>query len=90
MAKKVPVRLCLGCREPKPKNELIRIVRSADGNIQLDLRGKLSGRGAYICRSVSCFEKAYKTKALERSLEVSIPKEVYDSVSAVLSQEENG
>ncbi len=90
MAKKVPVRLCLGCREPKLKNELIRIVRSADGSIQLDLKGKLSGRGAYICRRVSCFERAVKTKALERSLEVSIPKEVYDSVLAILNQEENG
>lgn len=90
MAKSIPVRLCLGCREPKQKKELIRIVRSSDGNIQLDLKGKLSGRGAYICRSVSCFEKACKSKALERSLGVSIPEDIYGSISAMLDSEKNG
>ena len=61
-----------------------------DGNIQLDLKGKLSGRGAYICRSVSCFEKACKSKALERSLGVSIPEDIYGSISAMLDSEKNG
>ncbi len=90
MAKSVPVRLCLGCREPKQKNELIRIVRSNDGSIQLDLKGKLSGRGAYICRNVSCFDKACKSKALERSLGVSIPEDICRSVCSVLDSNGNG
>ena len=90
MAKTVPVRLCLGCREPKPKIELLRVVRSNDGNIQVDLRGKLSGRGAYICRNRACFEKAYKSKALDRSLGVTIPADVYDSIKVFFEQSENG
>ena len=90
MAKKVPVRLCLGCREPRAKNEMLRIVRTAEGEIKLDARGKLSGRGAYICPSRACFDKARKSKALERSLEVSIPEEVYDSLSAAIEAVENG
>lgn len=90
MAKKVPVRLCLGCREPRAKNELLRIVRTAEGEITLDGRGKLSGRGAYICPSRACFEKARKSRALERSLEVSIPEDVYDSLSAAIEAVENG
>lgn len=87
MTKTKPIRLCLGCREPRPKNELIRIVRSADGNIQLDLKGKISGRGAYICRNVKCLERAYKSKSLERSLGVSIPSNVYLSISEILDKD---
>lgn len=90
MAKSVPVRLCLGCREPKPKNELLRVVRSNDGNIQVDLRRKLSGRGAYICRNRACFEKAYKSKALDRSLGVTIPADVYDSIKVFFDNSDNG
>ena len=90
MAKKVPVRLCLGCREPKAKNELIRIVRTNDGRIQIDLKGKLSGRGAYICKNRSCFDRAYKSKALDRSLGVTVPDDIYQSISCSFEIEDNG
>ena len=90
MAKKVPVRLCLGCREPRAKNEMLRIVRTAEGEIMLDRKGKLSGRGAYICPSRACFDKARKSKALERSLKVTIPDEIYDSLAAAIETAENG
>ena len=90
MAKKTPVRLCLGCREPRAKNEMLRIVRTAEGEIRLDTRGKLSGRGAYICPSRACFDKARRSRALERSLEVKIPDEIYDSLAASIDNTENG
>ena len=67
MEKKIPMRQCLGCREMKPKKELIRVVRSPEGNISLDFRGKASGRGAYVCPKSQCLKKAIKTKALERA-----------------------
>ena len=90
MAKKVPVRLCLGCREPRAKNELLRIVRTAEGEIKLDRKGKLSGRGAYICPSRACFDRARKSKAIERSLEVTIPEEIYDSLADAIENADNG
>ncbi len=90
MAKSAPVRLCLGCREPKLKIDLLRIVKTNDGNISLDMRGKLSGRGAYICRNRSCFDKAYRSKALDRSLGITIPAEVYDTISGYFDDIENG
>ena len=65
--KKIPMRMCLGCGEMKPKRELIRVVKSKEGDISLDLTGKKSGRGAYICKSVECFEKARKARKFERS-----------------------
>ena len=77
MQKKIPMRQCMGCRERKPKRELIRVVRGVDGIVSLDFSGKLNGRGAYICPDMDCLKKAQKSKALERSLEVSIPEEVY-------------
>ena len=64
--KKIPMRMCLGCGEMKPKRELIRVVKSKEGDISLDLTGKKSGRGAYICKSVECFEKARKARKFER------------------------
>ena len=76
--KKVPERRCVGCGESFPKKELIRIVREPDGNVTVDFRGKVSGRGAYICRSTDCLKKAEKTKRLSRSLEVEIPAEVME------------
>lgn len=76
MPKTIPIRQCMGCREQKPKNELIRVVRSPEGEVSLDLRGKKPGRGAYLCRSSACLKKAVKSRALERALEVSIPEEV--------------
>lgn len=78
--KKIPLRMCLGCNEMKPKAELIRVVKSPEGDISLDPIGKKNGRGAYICRSSECLEKAVKTKRLERSFSMAIPTEVYDSL----------
>ena len=78
MQKKIPMRQCLGCREMKPKKDLIRVGRSPEGTISLDFRGKASGRGAYLCRSGDCLKKAVKSKALERAFSAPIPSEVYD------------
>ena len=77
MQKKIPMRQCLGCREMKPKRELIRVVRSPEGAISLDFKGKASGRGAYVCPEMSCLKKAMKSKAIERAFETSIPEEIY-------------
>ena len=76
--KKIPMRQCLGCREHKPKKELIRVVRSPEGQVSLDFRGKAPGRGAYLCRDAACLKKAVKSRALERALSVPIPPEVFD------------
>lgn len=76
--KKVPMRQCIGCRQMKSKREMIRILKTADtGEIVVDAAGKKNGRGAYICRSAECFEKAYKTHGIERSLKCNIEPEVY-------------
>ena len=80
--KKIPMRQCTGCREHKPKRELIRVVRSPEGEVSLDFCGKSPGRGAYLCPSVDCLAKARKSKALERSLECQIPDEIYDRLSS--------
>ena len=77
MQTNIPQRQCMGCRERMDKRELIRVVRTPEGNVQLDFSGKLNGRGAYICPKAECLKKAQKSKALDRSLEVSIPEEVY-------------
>lgn len=82
MQKKLPMRQCLGCREMKPKRELIRVVRSPEGEISLDFRGKASGRGAYICPSPDCLKRAIKAKALERAFSAQIPAEIYDRLSS--------
>lgn len=76
-AKKVPLRRCLGCGESFPKKELIRVVREPDGNVTLDFRGKVNGRGAYLCRNTDCLKKAQKANRIARNLEVEIPEEVY-------------
>ena len=78
MQKKIPMRQCMGCRERREKREMIRVVRGTDGHVGLDFSGKLNGRGAYICPNMECLKKARKSKALDRSLEVEIPEEVYD------------
>lgn len=75
--KKVPIRLCLGCQEPKPKKDLIRIVRNREGDISLDKTGKKSGRGAYICPNRTCFNIARKTRRLEKSLGAKIDEQIY-------------
>ncbi|MFV0529497.1 MAG: RNase P modulator RnpM [Lachnospiraceae bacterium] len=77
---KIPMRQCVGCRQMKPKKELLRVVRTPQQEIVLDSTGKINGRGAYLCPSVECFEKARKSKGLERSLETAIPEEVYDKL----------
>ena len=78
MQKKIPQRQCMGCRERKPKRDMIRVVRGTDGVVSLDFGGKKNGRGAYICPDMECLKKAIRSKALDRSLEVTIPEEVYD------------
>ena len=79
MPKKIPMRQCLGCREMKPKNELIRVVRSPDGEqISLDFRGKAPGRGAYLCPNPACLKKAVRGRALERAFSTAIPQEIYE------------
>jgi uncharacterized protein len=78
--KKLPQRMCTGCMEMKPKKELIRIVRSKEGEISVDLIGKKPGRGAYICRNEECLAKAFKTKRLEKNLEVKISDEIYNKL----------
>jgi predicted RNA-binding protein YlxR (DUF448 family) len=78
--KKIPMRMCLGCQEMKPKKELIRVVKNKENEISIDFTGKKPGRGAYICRSLSCFEKARKGKRLERAFETSINEEIYESL----------
>lgn len=83
--RKIPVRQCLGCNEHKPKAELIRVVRSPEGEVLLDLTGKKSGRGAYICRDVKCLKKARKSGRIAHNLECEISPEVYDSMEAELT-----
>ena len=82
--KKIPMRKCLGCMEQKPKKELVRVVKSADGDISLDLTGKKNGRGAYLCLSRECLDKAIKNHGLERSLKTAVPDEVYERLKKEL------
>ena len=83
--RKIPTRRCTGCGEHFPKNTLIRVLRTPEGEIVLDLTGKKSGRGAYICKNAACFKKARKGKRLESSLECTIPDEVYERMEEELS-----
>lgn len=76
--KKIPLRKCTGCGEMKSKKEMIRVLKTAENEIVIDATGKKNGRGAYLCYSRECFEKAVKSRGLERSLKMSIPKEVYE------------
>ena len=80
MPKKIPMRQCVGCREMKPKKELIRVVRSTEGAVSLDFRGKLPGRGAYVCPDPACLAKARKTKALERAFSAPLPDQVWQGL----------
>jgi len=75
--KKIPMRQCLGCREMFPKRELIRVVRSPEGELSLDFKGKAPGRGAYLCGKPECLKKARKSRAIERALSVEVPESVY-------------
>ena len=88
--KKIPMRQCVGCREMKPKKELIRVVKSPEGAISLDFRGKAPGRGAYVCPDPACLKRAMKSQALERGFETAIPQEVYDSLLAAMEEGGHG
>ncbi|MBR1823211.1 MAG: YlxR family protein [Ruminococcus sp.] len=89
--KKIPMRMCLGCNEMKPKMELIRVVKSPEGEISLDFKGKAAGRGAYICRSAECLEKARKARRFEKSFSCKIEESVYEVMLNELgSEKENG
>ena len=78
--RKIPQRQCVGCRAMKDKRELIRVVKSPEGEISLDFRGKKPGRGAYVCPSADCLKRARKSRALERAFSAQLPPEVYDAL----------
>lgn len=82
--RKVPMRMCTGCGQMKPKRELVRVVKSQDGEIALDLTGKKAGRGAYVCRDIECLQKARKARRLEKAFSCRIPDEVYDRMEEEL------
>ena len=90
MQKKIPQRQCMGCRERKAKREMIRVVRGTDGTVNLDFGGKAPGRGAYICPSMDCLKKALRSKALDRSLEVTSPEEVIHRLEREMEGNANG
>ena len=80
MAKKIPLRQCVGCGEMKGKKDMMRVLKTAENEICLDITGKKNGRGAYVCKDKDCLQKAGKNKGLERSFKMSIPKEVYETL----------
>ena len=84
--RKIPLRQCIGCNEMKDKRELVRIVRNKEGEISVDLTGKKPGRGAYICKSIDCLNKAQKAKRLERAFSTAIEAEIYDTLRSDLSE----
>ncbi len=85
-ARRIPLRMCAGCGEMKPKKELVRVVRDKDGQISLDLTGKKAGRGAYVCPSPECLKKARKARRIERSFQCKIPDEIYDAMEAEMER----
>lgn len=85
--KKIPLRMCTGCMEMKPKKELIRVVKSPDGVVSVDLKGKMAGRGAYVCKSKECLEKAFKAKRLSRNLDIPISEEIYNRLKEEIENE---
>ena len=86
MPKKIPMRQCVGCREMKPKKELIRVVRSPEGQVSLDFKGKLPGRGAYLCPAPACLARAKKSRALERAFSAQLPDEVWAGLEAQMKE----
>ena len=84
--KKIPLRQCIGCGEMKSKKEMIRVLKTTEDEIVIDATGRTNGRGAYICPSMECFKKAVKSKGLERSLKMAIPKEVYEALEKEMGQ----
>ena len=85
--KKVPMRMCVGCGEMKPKRSLIRVVKTPEDTIKIDLNGKMNGRGAYICAEVECLNKAHKSKRLERAFKTQISEEIYQQLEKELKDE---
>lgn len=85
--KKVPLRMCLGCQEMKPKKELIRVVKNKEGEIKVDFTGKAAGRGAYICKDINCLEKCIKGKKFEKAFETKISDEIYEKLREALINE---
>ena len=85
--KKIPTRMCVGCREMKEKRELLRVVHTPDGTVFLDRTGKANGRGAYVCKSAQCLQKAVKTRQLERALSCPISQEVFESLEKAMAQD---
>lgn len=85
--KKIPIRTCIGCNESKPKKELIRIVKTTDGEVLIDPTGKKNGRGAYICSNIACLEKAIKSKRLSRTFEMPIESELYERLKTQIGSE---
>ena len=88
MAKKIPMRMCVSCREMRPKKELTRVVRTPEGTVIIDRTGRANGRGAYLCGKGACLEKAVKSKALERALEIKIEPETYEALRAQFASDE--
>ncbi len=86
--KKTPMRQCVGCGEMKDKKEMMRVLKSSEGPVVLDMTGRKNGRGAYLCKSAQCLALARKNKGLERSFKMSIPKEVYDSLEKEFTESE--
>ncbi|MBQ6806883.1 MAG: YlxR family protein [Lachnospiraceae bacterium] len=90
MAKKIPMRQCVGCGEMKNKKEMMRVLKTAEGPIVLDTTGKKNGRGAYLCMDKECLVKARKNKGLERSFKMSIPDEIYESLEKEFEADDRG
>ena len=86
MQKKIPMRQCVGCREMKPKKELIRVIKTPEDEVLLDINGRTNGRGAYLCFCAGCLQKARRSRGLERSLKIAIPDEIYDRLEEELKQ----
>ena len=86
--RKIPMRMCVGCRELKPKKELIRVVRTPQGEISVDPTGKMSGRGAYVCKDVQCLQRAIKTRQLERALAHAVDAEVFETLQGFFNAEQ--
>ena len=89
MQKKIPMRQCVGCREMRPKKELVRVVKSPEGAVSLDFRGKAPGRGAYLCPNAECLKKAIRAKALERAFSTQIPPEILDELVRTMEAQEH-
>ena len=86
--KKVPLRKCTGCGEMKPKKELVRVVKTPEGEISLDPTGKMNGRGAYLCKDPQCLRKAQKSKRIEKALSCTVPAEIYNKLEQELISSE--